>query len=388
MRLAVCQESDADRRLAVGTVKRLTGGDASRVRRMRQDFVEFTPSHTAMLVTNHRPTVPGDDLALWRRLRVVPFEVVVDQPDTALPGRLELELPAVLAWAVRGYADWAEHGLDEPDAVILATDSYQAASDTLGRFLDERCVVDAQAHVRAGVLYAAWLTWCQLNGETPGRQNEFAEAMAHHGFAKKHQRVGRVYTGIGLAAGEEGQSRAHPLLPELRGQRALLAGLLKQMKLPDVQRGADDPAVPSATSVKARKAARSRWGNPYGAPVARERQPEPTSAGLRAWLAERDRQHAADYAAAFGDRDAPLPGLSARADALDRGELVELAGWQIPREARPAHVGPGTWSVFTRTAPSPFRVKGGSVARRRDTEHKAPPVELWAMRLRQRLIGR
>jgi len=77
--------------------------------------------------------------------------------------------------------------------------------------------------------------------------------------------------------------------------------------------------------------------------VARERQPEPTSAGLRKWLAERDRRNAADYAAAFGDRDAPLPGLSARADALERGEVVELAGWAIPREARPAHIGPNTW---------------------------------------------
>jgi hypothetical protein len=65
VRWVAVSESERDRRLAEATVKRLTGGDTIRARRMRKDFVEFDPSHTALLITNHLPKVSGDDGAVW-----------------------------------------------------------------------------------------------------------------------------------------------------------------------------------------------------------------------------------------------------------------------------------------------------------------------------------
>lgn len=99
VRWAVVSESDKDRRLAEATMKRLTGGDTIRARRMRQDFVEFTPSHTPLLITNHLPKVSGDDEAVWRRLRVVPFDVVIPEreQDRELDARLQLEADGILA---------------------------------------------------------------------------------------------------------------------------------------------------------------------------------------------------------------------------------------------------------------------------------------------------
>ena len=74
-RLIVVSESERDRRLAEATMKRLTGGDTIRARRMRQDFVEFTPSHTALLVTNHWPKVSGDDPANGFRHGFLPSQI-------------------------------------------------------------------------------------------------------------------------------------------------------------------------------------------------------------------------------------------------------------------------------------------------------------------------
>lgn len=201
VRLAVSQESDAGRRLAVGTVKRLTGGDAIRARRMRSDFVEFAPSHTAVLVTNHKPRVPGDDPALWRRLRVVPFDVVVPDPDPRLPDRLALELPGVLSWLLKGHRLYEQNGLTEPDAVSAATSSYKASSDVLGRYLAEQTITGSEhLYVRASHLFADWQAWCQRTGEHAGRQNEFAESLDQRGIRKVNRSLGRVYTGLGLAA--------------------------------------------------------------------------------------------------------------------------------------------------------------------------------------------
>ncbi|WP_377322843.1 phage/plasmid primase, P4 family [Pimelobacter simplex] len=205
-RLAVCQESDEGRKLAVGTVKRLTGGDPIRARRMRADFVQFDPSHTSILVTNHKPRVPGDDPALWRRLRVVPFDVVVPNPDANLPDRLDLERDVVLAWAIQGLQAYGESGLQAPAAVQAATDTYRASSDVLGRFMEERTYRrnNDGVYVRAGDLFADWQSWCARNGEHAGRQNEFAEAVARLGVQKVNRSIGRVYVGLGLVTDREG----------------------------------------------------------------------------------------------------------------------------------------------------------------------------------------
>src|SRR5262245_31431488 len=105
MRIAVLHETDAGRPLAEGTVKRLTGGDRLKARRMREDFWSFEPSHTFVMLTNHKPVVGGDDEGIWRRLRLVPFDVVIptEEQDEELGDKLALEADAVLTWLTHGY---------------------------------------------------------------------------------------------------------------------------------------------------------------------------------------------------------------------------------------------------------------------------------------------
>ena len=203
-RLAVCSETDDGRRFAAATMKRLTGGDTIRARRMRGNFFEFAPSHTLILMTNHRPKVSADDPAVWRRLRIVPFDVVVDRPDPGLPRRLQSELPALLAWAYGGWEAYQGRGLDAPAAVMARTEQYRASNDALGRFLEEQTFAGPFHHVRARQLYEAWHQWCYEVGEQSGTEKDFAERLATRGFAKKRSAAGMTYQGLGLAveAGE------------------------------------------------------------------------------------------------------------------------------------------------------------------------------------------
>ena len=110
-------------------------------------------------VTNHLPKVSGDDPAVWRRLRVVPCDVVIppEDRDPHLDERLQTEADAVLAWAIAGWATYRDNGdsLAEPPQVLAATGKYQQDSDAVARFLDEECVttslrvvVATSAHVR------------------------------------------------------------------------------------------------------------------------------------------------------------------------------------------------------------------------------------------------
>lgn len=206
-RFVVVSESDKDRRLAEATMKRLTGGDRIKARHMRQGFVSFRPSHTAVLVTNHLPKVSGDDEAIWRRMRVVPFTVVVpeDQRDGRLGEHLELEADAVLAWAVAGYADYIARGdkLAEPDSVLIATKAYRTDSDALARFLDECCYVNPNVKVPVSDLYDRWERWSALDRAEPLNSKQFGQALDRRGLAPSRVSNGKRWRG-GIALLIEG----------------------------------------------------------------------------------------------------------------------------------------------------------------------------------------
>lgn len=207
VRWVVVSESDKDRRLAEATMKRLTGGDEIKARRMRQDFVSFRPSHTPILVTNHLPKVSGDDPALWRRMRVVPFEVVIppEERDPHLTEQLQLEADAILTFAVEGYRDYvSRRGLDEPESVTVATDDYQKASDAIARFIDECCLINPHAYTTTADAHDRWNRWAMEDGTEPMSQKAFGQALDRRGYpAVKSTGGRRVRRGLGLSTDTE-----------------------------------------------------------------------------------------------------------------------------------------------------------------------------------------
>jgi putative DNA primase/helicase len=210
VRWAVVSESDRGRRLAEATVKRLTGGDRIKARRMRQDFVWFDASHTAVLVTNHLPRVSGDDPALWARLRVVPFDVVIPkaEQDPHLTEKLQLDADAILAWAVAGWTAYQAVGLAEPEAVLAATDRYHADSDAITRFLDECCFINPNEYVGVGELFDRWSKWSLAEHVDPINKRAFGEVMDARGFpATKSTGGRRIRRGLGLASSDDEPDR-------------------------------------------------------------------------------------------------------------------------------------------------------------------------------------
>jgi putative DNA primase/helicase len=204
LRWVSVSESDDGRRLAEATMKRLTGGDTIKARHMGKDFVSFEPSHTALLITNHLPKVRGDDPAVWRRIRVIPFNVFIppDKRDPRLDEKLELHADAVLSWAVAGYRGYAERdALDDPEAVKVATETCKRDSDAVARFIDDCCLIAPDYHVTTGDAYARWTTWAGIEGAEPMSRKAFGQALDRKGFPADPNRRRRRF-GIGLAADE------------------------------------------------------------------------------------------------------------------------------------------------------------------------------------------
>jgi putative DNA primase/helicase len=210
-RCVSASETEEGRRLAESRVKDLTGSDTISARFMRSEFFDFKPTHKLHLSTNHKPEIRGTDLAIWRRIRLVPWTVIIPkgEQDRKLADKLKAELPGVLAWIVRGCLEWQRRGLEPPDEVRRATGRYRAEMDVLAAFIDEECIVSESATATAKALYSAYREWAEENGEKPESQRRFGGRLKERGFDSGRitsgPRKGAVeWYGIGLSGGPEG----------------------------------------------------------------------------------------------------------------------------------------------------------------------------------------
>jgi putative DNA primase/helicase len=201
-RLVLATETAEGRRLDEALVKRLTGGDPIKARRMHKDFFTFTPTHKFVVGTNHRPTIEGTDHGIWRRVRLVPFTVTIadDDQDKQLKHKLAGELAGILNWALDGCQAWREDGLTEPGAVTAATADYRSEMDELGQYLSDLCVLAEGVTARAADLYKAYTHWAQEMGERrPLNQRRFGLALRERGLTKRTSN-GVWWDGISLRA--------------------------------------------------------------------------------------------------------------------------------------------------------------------------------------------
>jgi len=208
-RLAWLSETNESRKINAGKIKLLTGGDLLTGRApyaARQ--ITFRPTHKIFLLTNHRPRADAHDMALWRRVLLIPFEMVfITDPDPAKPNerladldlaeKLRAEGPGILAWLVSGCLEWQRQGLNPPESVKAATRDYRNNEDTIKTFLAERCIEGPTHTVRAGELYQAYRTWTESNGERPMAGNRFGRSIGElHDSIK--DTGGKLYVGVGL----------------------------------------------------------------------------------------------------------------------------------------------------------------------------------------------
>lgn len=164
-------------------VKRLTSSDPITARRMREDFWQFEPTHKLFLAANHKPIVRGTDYGVWRRIKLIPFDVEIGEAerDRNLEDKLRDELPGILAWAVDGCLDWQRQGLVEPTAVVSATGAYRSEMDVLGQFLAARAQLGAGLVVATRALRTGYEHWCEQGGERPLGAREFAAQLRRFG---------------------------------------------------------------------------------------------------------------------------------------------------------------------------------------------------------------
>jgi putative DNA primase/helicase len=197
-RFVRASEVEADARFAEVMVKQMTGGDLIVARHLYKDLFEFRPRFKLWLTANALPRIHGTDHAIWRRIRLVPFEVKIGQPDKQLPDRLRQQLPAILNWALEGCLAWQADGLKPPEAVRVATQNYRHEQDTVGMFVRDRCRMSRSGRVTPTAMRAAYESYCRTEGLHVVSPHEFKSGLERLGMEQNRTSHGRFWAGVVL----------------------------------------------------------------------------------------------------------------------------------------------------------------------------------------------
>ena len=196
-RLVCALETGDGNRLDETLIKGLCGGDPMVAEHKYQAPFEFVPTFALWLGTNHRPAIRGTDLAIWRRVRLMPFDVTIPEAeqDRHLQSKLADEAPGILRWIVDGTTQYLRDGLKPPTEVLVATEQYRSDEDVVGQFLDECTVEIPNATVGASELFEAYQSW---SGDNRLSQTAFGRRLTDRGVRRITHSGRKRYADLGL----------------------------------------------------------------------------------------------------------------------------------------------------------------------------------------------
>lgn len=170
-RFVYVTEPDDDRELKEGLIKSMTGGEAMVARAAySRTYIQFPPTFTVVLPTNHKPIIKGDDFGIWRRILLIPFtrnfskdpDIVKDANRGA---KLEKEHEGILTWLVNGAIDYLNGGLRIPKVIEQARDEYKSDMDLLSEWKEECCVIGPNQVATNRELWESWKRFAEDRGE-------------------------------------------------------------------------------------------------------------------------------------------------------------------------------------------------------------------------------
>lgn len=201
-RLVTTEEPTEGVRLNEGLIKQLTGGGKVTCRFLYGDEFEYAPEFKIWIATNHKPIIQGTDVGIWRRIRLIPFEVNIpaDKVDKQLKYKFREEMPQILRWAVEGCMMYHKEGLEPPKCVQESTAEYKAEMDLIATFMEACVVIDytTMDTIPANEIYSIYSEWAKANNEYVMTSRKFFSEFGKRTPEKKRISSGIVYQKLRL----------------------------------------------------------------------------------------------------------------------------------------------------------------------------------------------
>ena len=163
-------------------------------------MVEFKSKATIWVACNHRPEVDASDAAMWRRIRLLPFNRVFrqEEQDPELAEKLSRESDSILTWIIQGLAMYRAQGLAEPESVRQATLLYRNEMDSVQRFVQENATLDHKSRESIAEVKDRYREWCREEGLQPIPATNFNAALQDRGCVQVKSGGVRYWNGLKL----------------------------------------------------------------------------------------------------------------------------------------------------------------------------------------------
>lgn len=205
IRNVVTNETKIGDKLNESSIKSLTSGIEKIVARfLYGNEFEFVPIFKIFMATNHRPVIRGTDNGIWRRIKIIPFNVTFtkDKQDKELIYKLKREIPQILNWLVEGCILWQKEGINNPKAIDDSIKEYRSEMDLIQRWIDECCEIDDSFNEKSLDLFNDLCNYISINREFQMSNTLFGRNMGKK-FEKRRYGGATYYLGIRLKKDNE-----------------------------------------------------------------------------------------------------------------------------------------------------------------------------------------
>jgi putative DNA primase/helicase len=190
----------------VSMIKRLTGNEIIRARRMRADYVDVHATHKLWVAVNYRPTVAEQDDGIWDRIKLLPCPAYFSEAkkDTALKSKLLAEAPKILSLLVGAAKEYFSVGLRTPEVVNNLVLAYKQEMDLLAPFMRDCVAANPEASTSLRDMYEAYKIWCVNNHEEmPLKFRIFNRALVERKFTQGRVKGRDSWLGLRLISKSE-----------------------------------------------------------------------------------------------------------------------------------------------------------------------------------------
>lgn len=205
IRNVITSESQIGDKLNESRIKMMTSGIEKIVARyLYGNEFEFFPIFKIFMATNHRPIIRGTDNGIWRRIKIIPFNVIFenDKRDKELVFKLEQELPEILNWLVEGALLWQKEGLENPTLIDESIKDYRSEMDVVQKWLEESCEIHPSYREKSTELFQNLCNYIAINKEYQMSNTMFGRNMSKK-FSKRRFGGSIYYLGIKLKDNNE-----------------------------------------------------------------------------------------------------------------------------------------------------------------------------------------
>ena len=197
-RIVVAHEMKENAKIDINLLKLLTGGDEITARFLHRNYFSFYTECKIFMTANKLPKIDNLDPAIKRRIRTIPFrnKIPADKMDKDLLEKLKKEKSGILNWTLEGCLKWQEEGLNEPDIINEASNSYFNNLEPVMKWISSYFSKGRGKKVYLKELLDKYNEWAEKNDEISLSNKEIKQQLENNGFEFKRGGKGMCTNGL------------------------------------------------------------------------------------------------------------------------------------------------------------------------------------------------